>query len=186
MKNTMKNTLKVMLFVAVALGMFACGGKEVTQEDLKAAEASLFNADQSVNEAEAPKVAETYCRFVKQHPDDSTAAQWLYRAMEINVFLKDADKSIKIGDQLVKQYPESEWAPMSLFLLGSYVYDTQLNDTAQAHVTFQKLIDNYPESELVDDAQMSIQYLGLTPEEIMAKIMSQTEVEETEAVETEE
>ena len=112
----MKNTLKVMLFAMMAIGMMACGGKEVTQEDLKTAEASLFNADQTVNEAEAPKVADTYCRFVKQHPDDSAAAQWLYRAMEINVFLKDADKSIKLGDQLVKQYPQSEWAPMSLFL----------------------------------------------------------------------
>lgn len=182
----MKNTLKVMLFAMMAIGMMACGGKEVTQEDLKTAEASLFNADQTVNEAEAPKVADTYCRFVKQHPDDSAAAQWLYRAMEINVFLKDADKSIKLGDQLVKQYPQSEWAPMSLFLLGSYVYDSQLNDTAKAHVAFQRLIDSYPESELVDDAQMSIKYLGLTPEEIMERIMSQTAVEDTVSVETEE
>ena len=75
---------------------------------------------------------------------------------------------------------------MSLFLLGSYVYDSQLNDTAKAHVAFQRLIDSYPESELVDDAQMSIKYLGLTPEEIMERIMSQTEVEDTVSVATEE
>ena len=53
-------------------------------------------------------------------------------------------------------------------------------------MAFQRLIDSYPESELVDDAQMSIKYLGLTPEEIMERIMSQTAVEDTVSVETEE
>ena len=68
---------------------------------------------------------------------------------------------------------------MSLFLLGSYVYNDQLNDTAQAHKTFQKLIDDYPNSPLVDDAEKSIEYLGLTPDEIMNLIMmSQFEEDE--------
>ena len=50
--------------------------------------------------------------------------------------------------------------------------------SAQAHVTFQKLIDDYPESPLVDDAEKSIEYLGLTPEEIMNIIMMSQFVEE--------
>ena len=167
----MKNTLKIMMFALLAFGMMACGEKKLTQEDLKAAEATLFNEDKTVNEATAPQVAEKYCQFVKQNPNDSTAPRWLYHAMEINVLLKNADKSAEICDQLTADYPQSQWTPMSLFLLGSYVYNDQLNDTAQAHAAFQKLIDNYPDSELVDDAQKSIEYLGLTPEEIMARIM---------------
>lgn len=169
----MKKTLRMMAVVGLALAMFACGTKEqkLTQEDLKAAEATLFNEDQTVNEEAAPQVAETYCKFVEQNPDDSTAAQWLFHAMEINVLLNDADKSIKLCDQLTAQYPQSHWAPRSLLLLGSFVYNDQLNDTAMAHVTLQRLIDEYPESELVVDAKKSIEYLGLTPEEIMAKIM---------------
>ena len=165
----------MMVAVGLALAMFACGNKEqkLTQDDLRAAQATLFNDDRTVNEAVAPEVAEKYCKFVEQNPDDSTAAQWLYHAMEINVLLKDADKSAAICDQLTTNYPNSDWAPMSLFLMGSYVYNDQLNDTAQAHVMFQRLIDEYPDSELVDDAQKSIEYLGLTPEEIMARIMVQ-------------
>ena len=171
----MKKTLRMMVAVGLALAMFACGNKEqkLTQDDLRAAQATLFNDDRTVNEAVAPEVAEKYCKFVEQNPDDSTAAQWLYHAMEINVLLKDADKSAAICDQLTTNYPNSDWAPMSLFLMGSYVYNDQLNDTAQAHVMFQRLIDEYPDSELVDDALKSIEYLGLTPEEIMARIMLQ-------------
>ena len=167
----MKMTLKMMVFTVLAFGLFACGGKTLTQNDLKKAEASLFNEDKSLNEATAPQVAETYCKYVEQNPDDSTAVEWLYHAMEINVMLKNADKSIELCNQLLQQYPQSKWAPMSLFLVGSYVYNDQLNDTAQAHAAFQRLIDNYPESALVDDAQMSIEYLGLTPDEIMTLIM---------------
>ena len=54
----MKNTLKLMLFALLAVGMMACGEKKLTQDDLKAAEATLFNEDQTINEAVAPEVAE--------------------------------------------------------------------------------------------------------------------------------
>ena len=161
----------MMAFALLAFGMFACGGEQLTEADLKEAEKTLFNADQSLNEEVAPQVAEKYCEFVRQHPKDSTAVEWLYHALEINVMLKDAEKSESLCDQLVKQYPQSHWAPMSLFLMGSYVYDDQLNDTARAHAAFQRLIDNYPNSELADDAQKSIEYLGLTPDEIMSLFM---------------
>lgn len=173
----MKNTLKIMMFALLAFGLFACGEteKKLTNADLREAEKTLFNEDKSLNVDAAPGVAEKYCQFVKQNPKDSTAAQWLYHAMEINVLLKNADQSIALGDQMLKDYPQSEWAPMSLFLLGSFVYDEQLNDTAQAHAAYQKLIDNYPDSELVDDAQKSIEYLGLTPDEIMNLMLTHFE-----------
>ena len=169
----MKTNMKIVVFALLAFGMFACGGngKKLTLDDVLAAQTTLFNADHTMNRNEAPKVAKTYCQYVKQNPNDTTVVKWLYHAMEIQVLLKNSDKSIEIGNQLLKQYPQSEWAPMSLFLMGSYVYDDQLKDTAQAHVVFQRIIDEYPECELVDDAQKSIEYLGLTPEEIMTKIM---------------
>ena len=175
----MKNILKLMFLAFLAFGLFACGEKKLTREDLKAAEATLFNEDKSINEAKAPQVAEKYCKFVEQNPNDSTADLWLYHAMEINVMLKNADKSEEICHQLLETYPKSEWAPVSLFLLGSYVYNDILNDTAKAHVAYQQIIDNYPESHLAEDAKKSIEYLGLTPDEILSRIvLSQMEVEE--------
>lgn len=177
----MKKHLRIMVFALLAFGMFACGGneKKLTQEDVLAAQATLFNANKTLNKEEAPKVAELYCKFVKQNPDDTTAVKWLYHAMEVNVMMKDADKSIKLCDQLLEQYPQSKWAPMSLLLVGSYVYEDMLNDTAQAHAAYQKLIDNYPESILVNDAQKSIEFLGLSQDERMYRIISsQMDVDE--------
>lgn len=172
-----------MVFALLAFGMFACGvnEKKLTLEDMRAAQATLFNANSSLNKKEAPKVAKLYCQYVNQNPNDTSVVKWLFHAMEINVMLKEADKSIELCDQLLQQYPQSKWAPMSLVLLGSFVYEDMLNDTAKAHIAYQKLIDNYPESELVNDAKKSIEFLGLTDEEKMAQItMSQMNTEEEE------
>ena len=170
----MKNTLKPMLFALLAIGLLACDGntKKLTQDDLKEAEKTLFNEDRTIKVEEAPKVAEKYCQFVEQNPDDSTAATWLFHAVEINVMLKNADKSIELCNQLTEQYPDSEWAPRALLYVGSFVYDDILNDTAQAHAMFQRLIDDYPDDPLVGDAKKSIEYLGLTSEQIMARIVT--------------
>lgn len=169
----MEKTLKLMVFALLAFGLFACGEteKKLTYYDLKEAEKSLFNADQSLNEAVAPEVAEKYCLFVDQNPKDSLADEWLYHALEINVMMKDVQKSETLCDQLLKQYPQSHWAPVSLFLMGNYIYDGQLNDTAKAHIVYQRLIDEYPDSKLVDDAQKSIEFLGWTPDQIMNHFM---------------
>ena len=174
----MKKTLKLMTIALLAIGLFACGEKKLTSDDLKKAEKTLFNEDQTMNVEKAPQVAEQYCKFVEQNPNDTSADMWLYHAIEINVMLKNAEKSSKLCDQLLKRYPKSKWAPMGLFLMGSYVYNDQLNDTAQAHRYFQKLIDEYPESELVDDAKKSIEYLGLTPDEIFSLFTTSSMIEE--------
>ena len=171
-----------MAFTLLAFCVFACGEteKKLTYYDLKDAEKTLFNDDQSLNEAVAPGVVEKYCQFVEQNPKDSLADEWLYHALEINVMLKDARKSEELCNQLLKQYPQSHWAPVSLFLMGNYVYDTQLNDTAKAHAAYQRLIDEYPDSKLVDDAQKSIEFLGWTPEQIMNHFMMSQFVDEPE------
>ena len=94
------------------------------------------------------------------------------------VMLKNPDKSIELGNQLLSQYPDSPFAPRSLFLMGSFVYDDMLQDTAQAHVMLQRLIDEYPQSKHVEDAKRAIWFLGLTPEQIMSIMAMEQMTEE--------
>ena len=177
----MKKTLKLMAFALLTVGLLACGEteKKLTLDDVKEAEKTLMDENWTMNMDVASQVAETYCKFVEQNPDDPTAPTWLFHAMEINVNLKNADKSVELCNQLVDKYPESNWSPKSLMLLGSYVYEEQLQDTAMAHKAYQRLIDEYPKNDLVNDAQVLIKCLGLTDEEKLDMIlMSQMEDEE--------
>ena len=177
----MKNTLKLMMLVLLAFGMMACGEKKLTQEDMKEAELTLFGDDGAIKPEVVPEVAEKYCKFVEQNPDDPTAPTWLFHAMELNIAMKNADKSIELCDKLLEQYPESKWAPNALLVMGSYLYEDQLNDTARAHQAYQRLIDDYPDNGLVQNAQVLIECLGMTDEEKLSWIqMSKLEEVEEE------
>lgn len=175
----MKNTLKLMLAILLAFSMFACNEEKLTLEDMREAEASLMGDDWTMNMDVAPQVAKKYCKFVEQNPNDTTAPAWLFHAMEINIKLEELDKSIKLGNQLLEQYPESKWAPRTLFFMANYIYDERLHDLDKARVTYEQLIKDYPNSDLVDDAKLSIEYLGLSPEEILY-MRSLSQMDETE------
>lgn len=177
----MKKTLKLMLVAILALGLFACGEKQLTENDMKEAEATLFNEDGSIKTDVAPKVAETYLKFVEQNPDAPSAPLWLYHAFEVNVMLKNAEQSEVLCNKLVEQYPDNEWTPKALYLLGSFVYEDQLHDLDKARSTYERILADYPDSDLIPSVEASIKYLGLTNDEIMTIItMSQMDVEEGE------
>ena len=89
----MKKTLKLMAIALLSLGLFSCGEnqKKITLEEVREAQSALFNENGTMNKEEAPKVAEKFCRFVKQNPDDTAAVKWLFHAMEIHMMLKDSE-----------------------------------------------------------------------------------------------
>ena len=174
----MKNTLKLMLFALLAFGMLACGEKKLTQEDLKKAEQTLMENGGNLDKEAATAVAEKYCRFVKQNPDDATAPDWLFKALQIEVKLGESEKAIALCDQLVKDYPTSEVIPAALMLTASDVYDSQLHDLDKARAMYEKVISDYPDSEWAESAEKMIEFLGLTPEEILGKIVLSNMIEE--------
>ena len=177
----MKKTLKMMLVALLALGMFACGEKKVTEDELKEAEKALFNDDMTVNPELASQTAEKYCRFVEQNPDAPTAPSWLFKALNVYISTKNADKSIALCDKLVENYPDYEYTPTGMFMVANIIYDSELHDLDKARALYEKILSDYPDNEIVPSVKKSIEYLGLTPEEIMTLIqMSQMEVEEGE------
>ena len=165
----MKNTLKLMLFALLAFGMMACGEKKLTQEDLKKAEQTLMDSNGNLNKEAVPAVVDKFCTFVKQNPDDASAPDWLFKALQIEVKAGESEKAIALCDQLVKDYPTSGTIPAALMLTASEVYDSQLHDLDKARAMYEKVINDYPDSEWAESAEKMIEYLGLTPDEIMAK-----------------
>lgn len=173
----MKKTINLLFVAVLALGMFACGEKKLTYQDMKKAEATLFDEEGYLDTLKAPKVAEKYLKFVEQNPDDTTAPLWLYHAMELNVMLKNTEKSKELCDRLIKEYPDSEWTPVGLYLMGS-VYDVEYGDLDKARETYERVLRDYPDCQVIESVKASIKYLGWTPDEIFADIaMSQFEEE---------
>jgi tetratricopeptide (TPR) repeat protein len=175
----MKKTLKLMLFAFLAFSMFACGEKKLNEEDLKKAEATLFNDDKTINPDLAAQTAEKFCRFVEQNPESPAAPSWLFKALSIYITTKDFAKSEEVCNKLVENYPDYSYTPTGMFMLANCIYDTEQHDLDKARAMYEKILKDYPDNEIVPSVEKSIEYLGMTPDEIMTKIqLSQMEVEE--------
>lgn len=189
----MKNTLKLMLAVLVAFVMSACGEnvksekndsqeetKVITQDDLEKLENTLTDENGMLNKEAATAAVEQFCEFVKQNPDDSKAPYWLSKAMQIAVSLRESDKAIELTNKLVSAYPDCVDAPVALFRLASDVYDEQLHDLGKASATYERVIKDYPGTQWAADAEILLGMLGMTPDEMLAKIRSESGEEEME------
>jgi len=63
-----------------------------------------------------------------------------------------ADERVTAYRAVVTQYPESEYAPQALFMVG-FVESEEKRDYDHAEESFRELVQKYPNSELVSSAQ---------------------------------
>jgi TolA-binding protein len=69
--------------------------------------------------------------------------------------MEDYNNAITTFQQLINDYPDSEYADDAQYYIG-YINEKKLGYYIQALLEYQKLIDNYPNSEFADDAQLGI------------------------------
>lgn len=100
----------------------------------------------------------------RQHP----FTDWARKALVMSTFLKyrggDYDEAITTGTRYMRQYSNTEDAAYVQYLIG-LAYSKQIPDVtqdqraaAQTIDAMQKVVDNYPKSEYVDDAQTKIRF----------------------------
>lgn len=163
-----------MVFLMMAFSGCQNQRGKVTENDVKKAEQALFNEDQTTNQEAVANAIDTFTKFAEQNPDDPKTPECLFKALEISINTKqDPVQSILICENLVDKYPAFDKNPVALFMLASFVYDDQLHDLDMAQETYQCIIDNYSESPFAQDAAISIQQLGMSPEELIKMFEAQ-------------
>ena len=167
------NMKKVICLWAVALAfvLVGCHNGKTTKtsiDDVKKAENTLFNSDMSTNPEAVPDAIAAFTKYVDDNPEAADAPEVLFKAVEIAVNTKqDPQQSIGLVNKLVTGYPKFDKNPVALFMLASFVYEERLGDLDKARETYQQIIDNYPDSPFASDAALSIEHLGMTPEELI-------------------
>jgi outer membrane protein assembly factor BamD len=100
----------------------------------------------------------------RQHP----FTDWSRKALVMSTFIKyrqgDYQEAINTGNRYMNQYPSSEDSAYVQYLIG-LAYSKQIPDVTQDQRTaaqtieaMQKVVDNYPTSEYVEDAQTKIRF----------------------------
>ncbi len=136
------------------------------RESIKDLEPKVFGNDAKMNATVARQLQTLYVGFVNNNPTNDTAAEYLYRAGEILMGLKDYDESIATFERLVSNYPEFEKAPQAAYL-KAFINDEHLYRKGKAKELYQEMIDKYPRHPLANDARASIKLLGMSEEEIL-------------------
>jgi hypothetical protein len=71
----------------------------------------------------------------------------------------DSHQRLAFYDQIVKKYPNSEYAPEALFMIG-FVHAEELHSAPDADRAFSRVIREYPNSEVAKTAEWMLKNLG--------------------------
>lgn len=163
------------LLLIIVLLLAGCNGTdkktstgEVNLTDsIAGLENELFNQNASrIDRDKAIKLVDFYSQYATEFPDDSLSPEYLYKASDISMNLNRPVETIQLFDRMLTEYPDFEKTPTTLFL-KAFVYEDQMNDLDNARKYYQLFIEKYPDSEFADDAKVSLENLGKSPEDLI-------------------
>ena len=169
-----RNSLLILDLVAAFV---SCGpSNEEDAAEIKTAEDTLFSSSEGfIDKAKALELVDLYVDYANSYPDDSMAVEYLFKAAEFCLNLGEGQRAITLYDRVIQEYPDFRKVPECLFLKG-YVYENYLGDLDNAKAIYLEFIEKYPDNEFADDAEISIQNLGKSPEELIRQFEEQQAV----------
>lgn len=137
---------------------------------------SKIESEIYANKGSMPPVEKTkeliklYREHFLKYKDDTASAEYLFKAAELSNYVQDFNQSVNLYDTVISHFPNYRRKGDCMFL-KAYVYDTHLQRISLAQEAYNAFLKAYPTHPLADDAQMALQYLGKTNEEILQLIL---------------
>lgn len=151
--------------VAVAMILFGCGNGNMADEIAKL-EKQAFSTENAVTPQVAEQLVDAYCAFATQNPENQMSAEYLFKAVNVSMNFDNPQKTIGIIDRLLTEYPDYQKTSTALFLKG-FIFETRFSNYDQARAAYEKYLELYPDGEFAADCRASIEYLGLSPDELI-------------------
>jgi len=118
--------------------------------------------------------------FSNKYPEDNMAAEFLYRAGLTAMTVAKASelqgeidfysqKALTIFEDIQQIYPDFSGVKNCILNKG-VVYDDILHDYVNAEIHYKEFIAKYPADTLSINLESYLQYLGMSPEEIIREI----------------
>ena len=168
----------LLLTVSLILVLFnACQSpRQDAIENIKTTELEIFSENGMIDRNRVDELIETYVSFADEFPQDTLAPEYLFKAGDIAMNTNRSRQAIRSYDRIITDYPDYRKTPEALFLKG-YVYENNLGRLDKAKEIYEAFLVLYPENEFADDAEVSLKFLGKSPEELI-EIFQQGEVKE--------
>ncbi len=141
--------------------------KQQKTKQIDQLETMLFeNKKGVIDSKEAANMIHAYLQFADAFPTDTMSPIYLFKAADVSINTFHSEQSIKLFDRIIQEYPNFEKAPQALFL-KAFTYENYLGKIDSAQKYYQLFIKEYPSHPFTNDAQISLQNLGKSPEDII-------------------
>jgi len=180
----MKKNLFFALFIAGTALFSACGsstdesaatnGNEIELDtakflkDLADLEARIDHSLDIPSETDLKQAIVSFQDYAAIFPDDPKSPDYLLKASDFSHMLTQYEKSVKILDQIIANYPTYKKMEDVKYNRASHL-DFELRDTTKAKLAYQSFIEEYPNSPLVNDCKSRIENIRYSLEELFEK-----------------
>ncbi|MCC6963454.1 MAG: TonB family protein [candidate division Zixibacteria bacterium] len=108
---------------------------------------------------------ETYRAALASDSSETVVTNRFLLAEMYRTDLERPDSALAEYTTIVDQHPTSDIAPRALLAIG-WLYENHYRDTAKAHVYYERVVNEYPKSDAVQQAVKLLQLEGAEPYEL--------------------
>lgn len=158
-----------LLFVAIILAGLMAGCKSDPEAKIKSLEKKISAENFTLDEkgiTVANDLIQAYIGFADNHKDSPQAPDYLYKAADLSLNTNKSKEALDLYNRIIYQYPDFGKAPECLFLVG-YIYENYFQELGKAKEVYKSFLSKYPDHDFADDARVSIDNLGKSPEELI-------------------
>lgn len=166
----MKKSIFFLLFLISAI-MYSCVsqiGKD--KDEVKALETKFASDNKDIKIA--VDLDRSYKKFIRKYPSDTNLPHMLYEDGRINDFpLHKTHEALDQFEAVYSKYPDSRYAPEAL-LRAAFINETVVMNYDKAKTLYSLFLKTYPNHHLANDARLSLENIGLSPEQQFKKIQA--------------
>ncbi len=164
----MKRSIVVLSICSLFL-FVACNPKKSHLEEISNLEKELFDtAKKGIDEPKAMLLVDKYVAFADKFKDDSLAPMYLFKGAEICMNIHKGQRAIDLFARVMKDYSSYKNVPEALFLTA-FTFENVMEKYQDAEKNYKLFIEKYPDHSLKQQAELSLQHLGKTPDELVAE-----------------
>ena len=168
----MKKVLPSLFIFIVGLMIIQCSSK--TDQEF------YDSAKKLINDNKYDLALKEFEELLSTYPQSKIAAKAnfeigkIYHGKLINTVSEEesSKRALEFYKKVADNFSDSEEAPNSLFMVG-FIQANELNQLEGAKSAYNSFLQKYPEHELVPSAKAELENLGVTPEEILRKNISE-------------
>jgi TolA-binding protein len=142
--------------------------KKMSAENFSLDEKGMETADELVRE---------YINFAESHKDSPEAPDFLYKAADLSLNTNKSKQALDLYNRIIYQYPDFKKVPECLFLMG-YINENYFQDLGKAKEIYESFLQKYPDHDFADDARISIENLGKSPEELIREFEAKNKLKQ--------